>query len=124
MLGVVVEEGVACTRAVGGPEDLDTRERVRHVLDDGVLVHTLSIKAIPRRRHGSQPAGSAPKCITPTVGVQHPSESPAWFDSSSRITYNVSEVVLGGEPGLPCTRNAHSGAEFPPEVSTPAGSKG
>ena len=29
------------------------------------------------------------------------------FDLPETMGYNGSEVVLGGEPGLPCTRNAH-----------------
>jgi hypothetical protein len=41
VLGIIVEEGIACTKAVGLPEDLDTREGVRDVLDDGLLVHKL-----------------------------------------------------------------------------------
>src|SRR5262249_15112098 len=40
-LGVIDEEGVPCARAVGWPETLDTRERVRDVLDDGLLVHVI-----------------------------------------------------------------------------------
>ena len=41
MLGVIEEKGVACTRAVGRPDDLNNREGVHDVVDDGVLVHKL-----------------------------------------------------------------------------------
>lgn len=69
MLGVIEEEGVACARAVGWPEDIETCERIRNVLDDGVLVHILSPKRLLHATAvGSQFAGSVPSIPRPLSG--------------------------------------------------------
>ena len=67
-LRVIEKEGVACTRTVGWPDDLDTHEGVCDVLDDGRLLHK------PRRLlHGAnadhQLAGSGPSL--PVLAVVH-----------------------------------------------------